>query len=152
MGLDSYLKAEKFVSGYDFDPKQKEANLKIKEALGFTAEEYPESSLTVSITVGYWRKANAIHAWFVDNCQGGVDECQKTLLSPNDLGDLLSVCKEAIETKNAGLLQPRGGFFFGSTDVDEYYWNDIQNTIDIITKILNDPRLQGCDFYYQASW
>lgn len=152
MGLDSYLYAEKYVSGYDFDPKQKEANLKIKEALGFTAEEYPESSLTVSITVGYWRKANAIHAWFVDNCQGGVDECQKTLLSPNDLGHLLEVCKEAIETKNADLLQPRGGFFFGSTDVDAYYWEDIQNTIDILTKVLNDPKLKGCDLYYKASW
>ena len=152
MGLDSYLKAEKFVSGYDFDPKQKEANLKIKEALGFTEEDYPESSLTVSITVGYWRKANAIHAWFVDNCQGGVDECQNTLLSPNDLGRLLDVCKEAIETKNASLLQPRSGFFFGSTDVDEYYWEDIQNTIDILTKVLNDPKLKGCDFYYQSSW
>ena len=152
MGLDSYLTAEKWISGYDFYPHEKEVNRKIKEAMGFTEEEYPESSLTVDMQVGYWRKANAIHAWFVDNCQGGVDECQKTLLSPNDLGDLLAVCKEAIETMNANLLQPRGGFFFGSTDIDEHYWDDIQNTIDILTKVLNDPKLQGCDFYYQASW
>ncbi len=27
------------------------------------------------IEVGYWRKANQIHNWFVKNVQGGVDDC-----------------------------------------------------------------------------
>ena len=26
--------------------------------------------------VGYWRKANAIHKWFVDNVQDGNDDCK----------------------------------------------------------------------------
>ena len=26
--------------------------------------------------VAYWRKFNALHNWFVQNCQDGVDECQ----------------------------------------------------------------------------
>lgn len=31
---------------------------------------------SIAEDVGYWRKANAIHAWFVKNVQGGVDNCQ----------------------------------------------------------------------------
>ena len=30
--------------------------------------------------VGYWRKANAIHNYFVQRCQNGVDECQMSLV------------------------------------------------------------------------
>ena len=27
----------------------------------------------------YWRKANAIHNWFVENCQEGVDELSRSI-------------------------------------------------------------------------
>lgn len=30
---------------------------------------------TISERVGYWRKCNAIHAWFVDHVQNGIDDC-----------------------------------------------------------------------------
>ena len=31
---------------------------------------------TIFENVAYWRKVNAVHAWFVQTVQGGVDECQ----------------------------------------------------------------------------
>ena len=30
----------------------------------------------VSIQVGYWRKVNAIHNWFIENLTDGEDNCQ----------------------------------------------------------------------------
>ena len=40
------------------------------------------------------------------------------------------------------------GFFFGGTDYDEWYYNDIENTIKILESALED----GDEFYYSSSW
>ena len=42
--------------------------------------------------VAYWRKANAIHRWFVNNVQDGIDECQETIVTRNQLFTLLQIC------------------------------------------------------------
>tara|TARA_R110000868_G_scaffold410662_2_gene699576 strand:- start:69 stop:524 length:456 start_codon:yes stop_codon:yes gene_type:complete len=44
--------------------------------------------------VGYWRKANQVHAWFVNNVQNGVDECQESTVTRKQLEELLSICKK----------------------------------------------------------
>jgi len=41
--------------------------------------------------IGYWRKANAIHNWFVQNVQKGKDDCRAYSVSTDDLRKLLSV-------------------------------------------------------------
>jgi hypothetical protein len=47
-------------------------------------------------------------------------------------------------------LEPISGFFFGGTEKDEYYYRDLEHTIDIINSLLsNDMEL---DYYYRASW
>ena len=43
--------------------------------------------------VGYWRKANAIHKWFVDNVQDGEDNCGYYKVAPEQLEELLNICK-----------------------------------------------------------
>jgi hypothetical protein len=48
------------------------------------------------VNVAYWRKVNAIHKWFVDNTQGGVDECQPSSVSREQLDELVRVCKEIV--------------------------------------------------------
>jgi hypothetical protein len=73
---------------------------------------------------------------------------------------LLRDCKEVISERNKGndqkvamaTLPPQPGFFFGSTDIDEDYYEDIENTINQLESILNNPKLKDFDFYYQASW
>ena len=35
------------------------------------------SDITLSYNIAYWRKANAIHGWFVAECADGVDESQQ---------------------------------------------------------------------------
>lgn len=108
----------------------------------------------MAIGVGYWRKANAIHRWFVDNVQDGVDNCQETWLERTDLEKLLIVVDQALENRElAGQILPPGeGFFFGSTDLDEYYFQDLEDTKRVLEKIINAPDFKDWDFYYRASW
>jgi hypothetical protein len=114
----------------------------------------------INETVAYWRKANHIHQWFVENCQGGVDECQESYLKLEKLEELLEVCKKVEKTPNLApdLLPTQSGFFFGSTDYDEGYFEDIRYTIVTIEGLISefkamDPDIQ-CDisFCYQSSW
>ena len=48
-------------------------------------------------------------------------------------------------------LAPTAGFFFGSTAKDEWYYRDLEYTVEVINSLLahNDERLS---YYYQASW
>lgn len=43
--------------------------------------------------VACWRKANAIHKWFVDNIQDGNDDCGVYEVSEEQLRELLELCK-----------------------------------------------------------
>lgn len=153
MGLDMYLTAKKYL----WSDKDKELSAKINELVGVKADmenRWNGSSMIVkeiSIDAMYWRKANAIHGWFVEQCQDGKDECQESNVSREKLEELLSYCRQALETKDAEILSPVGGFFFGSTEIDEYYWNDIEQTVIGLEKALTLPEKEY-EFYYQASW
>jgi len=48
------------------------------------------------------------------------------------------------------LLPCLPGFFFGSTDYDQWYVADLQSTIAIVNKCLALPA--HVDFYYHSSW
>jgi hypothetical protein len=50
------------------------------------------------------------------------------------------------------LLPSASGFFFGSTDYDEYYIADIKNTISIITEVLETTDFDTQMIYYISSW
>jgi hypothetical protein len=101
---------------------------------------------------GYWRKANAIHNWFVKCTQNGVDECQLTELDQEQLSALLETCERVKASKDATELPPVSGFFFGSTEVDEWYWRDIDQTIAIIQNVLNETDWEKERVFYNSSW
>lgn len=149
MGLDMFLRAKRYVSTWK--PEEKELAVKVKEAFGFGSDDYELNELTLEVM--YWRKANAIHKWFVDNIQNGVDDCGDYYVETEELEKLANLCKEAADKKDANLLPPQSGFFFGSTDVDDYYWEDLTRTHQELSKILSDSRLKGnFHFYYHSSW
>ena len=155
MGLDMYLTAERFVSGYD---STKDENFsKILDLLKIDAADV-ERSMTVGVTVGYWRKANAIHNWFVQNVQDGEDDCRRTHVPTDMLEALRDECVDALAAYNSGdkieaenIISPTSGFFFGSTEIDEGYKIDLEQTIKILDKCLSD-KFKDYDFHYQASW
>lgn len=157
MGLDMYLSAEIYVGGWDHNSRTPEGRAEIALYTDIiTKLNIPRCesspSLEVTVNVAYWRKANAIHAWFVDKVQGGKDECQKANVSREELQALVDECKAALKDKKADNLPPRSGFFFGSTDVDEYYWSDLADTVKQLEAALAEPGLKKAEFYYQSSW
>lgn len=156
MGLDMYLKAKTYVNKLDYktEPPTQTAEYNQIAAL-YPALDYNNMyGYEVSRVIGYWRKANQIHKWFVDNCQGGEDNCREYYVGRNQLEELLTLCKEVQGRKDLAKeeLPPQPGFFFGGTTIDDYYWADIDETIDQLTRILSDKRLVDYDFYYQSSW
>jgi hypothetical protein len=152
MGLDMYLSAKRHLSNYDFEPKESALNASIRDAIGLSSWNSETASVDVSVTIGYWRKANQIHSWFVKHIQGGEDNCREHWVSRTDLMRLRDTCKESLEKRDPSLLPPQSGFFFGPTDVDEYYWEDIEFTQNLLDRALSDQGLIGCEFYYQSSW
>jgi hypothetical protein len=107
---------------------------------------------SVEVTCAYWRKANQIHAWFVKNIQNGIDDCDSYYVSQDKLIELLALCKHALETKDPSLLPPQEGFFFGGTDIDEWYWKDLTNTINQLERIFALPEIDRLSFSYCSSW
>ena len=165
MGLDMYLKYRKSMSGYDFtgnDPKPYNDTV---EASGLEAIATGESPFAeVIVTAIYWRKANAIHGWFVRELGGGVDECQEIRVTRDDLVKLRELCFEALSVPAGSSMQqhaetvlpPTSGFFFGSTEVDEWYEEDMKRTMREIDRVLaalpKDGEGWDWSLYYQASW
>jgi len=149
MGLDMYLSAENYLSQYDSN--EKEAADKIQKIVGVKWRVK-----SVRLEAAYWRKANAIHRWFVMNVQGGEDDCRDYYVSRENLIKLRDLCRKLLLLKSKGAakqeLPPMEGFFFGSTEMDEYYWNDLAITDKQLTAVLDDETLKGWSFYYQSSW
>jgi hypothetical protein len=103
----------------------------------------------------YWRKANQIHAWFVDNVQDGVDNCQYSRpVTKAELESLKALCAEVLanpQTANKRLA-PRRGFFFGGYDIDEWYLGELKNTVEQIDHVLNTTNFEKHDIVYHSSW
>ena len=151
MGLDMYLRVRK---AHDFTKNQESFD----NAYG-THWKLSESTYTVC----EWRKANAIHKWFVDHVQDGKDDCGRYYVSVDNLHELRSSCRNAMlsfdegEIGDAAIWMPtQSGFFFGSTDYDEYYREDLQRTFDacnnLIRTIESPHRKQWLSIEYESSW
>jgi hypothetical protein len=154
MGLDMYLSGKRYMSKY-FDAEDAARIEKVNEALGFKGEEDADyGAQEVTFRVGYWRKANAIHKWFVNHVQNGQDDCQEYHVSREQLEQLRDICKAVLTNfgKASELLPSASGFFFGGTDYDDSYKQDLEYTVARIERILADKALEKCDFYYQSSW
>jgi hypothetical protein len=165
MGLDMYLSVRKYVSRIDFskdyDKSEGYRNTpefdSLVDTLGVSEFIEPQDSagIHVEVPVMYWRKANAIHKWFVDEQADGVDECQPINVSTESLKELVDLCEQELSYKyEPGLYLPtESGFFFGSTAYDEYYIQDLEYTRDRLKQVIKTMEKSGDHFaVYQASW
>lgn len=149
MGLDSYLTAT-----FRFTSKTSEGKAIIKTVGLKDSDCDPNSSLSVNVPVGYWRKASQIHGWMVDHVQNGQDDCGRYYVPSGSLTRLLDLCRQVSKDhKSANALLPvREGFFFGSYEYDEYYFEQIEDTITILSKVVGDAKYINAEFYYYSSW
>ena len=165
MGLDMYLHAKKYVEKVNWQALQDNDEWSydspevvfplwnnIVEAAGMKDVAVDIYGVHVEVTCAYWRKANQIHAWFVNNVQQGNDDCGEYYVSHEKLKELLATCQQALFTKDPNLLPPQSGFFFGGTDIDEWYWRDIKETIKKLKRVLELSEMSKLSFYYTSSW
>jgi hypothetical protein len=147
MGLDMYLNAERYLWGHEDGDKQISEN--IGQLVGLPTDGKVK---TITVEAGYWRKSNQIHNWFVANVQEGKDECQEAYVSREQLTELREVCQKVLDDNELAekLLPTASGFFFGGTEYDHWYFNDLEETIKIIDNALAMP--EQWDFNYRSSW
>jgi len=152
MGLDMYLDKETYVKNWDFQKSEEKHEITIKKGGEVVEDINPTKIKFIVEEVGYWRKANAIHNWFVQNIQDGVDNCQRSYVSRKELQQLLTLVEKILDDHSlaAKLLPTQSGFFFGGTEYDEWYFKDLEDTKRILTEVLSFPATS--DFYYHASW
>lgn len=106
----------------------------------------------VIVNMGEWRKANQIHGWFVHHVQEGIDNCTTYWVEREKLKKLLEICQIVIHNRHLSemLLPPVKGFYFGYDTVNETYFQQILDTINIVKTCLTLP---DCwEFYYEANW
>lgn len=144
MGLDMYLNAKRFIWHSEEELSEK------------VADAFPEVKnrrvKNVIVEAMYWRKSNQIHKWFVDNVQRGVDDCGYYSVSHAKLQELIDLISQALTDRDSSKLPTQGGFFFGSTDVDQWYWDDLESTRIELSKVLEDFNEKDWDFEYNSSW
>jgi hypothetical protein len=152
MGLDMYLYKKNYMRTDEFYKPEYRNEVVVKTGGEIDKNIKPERIKYVVEEVGYWRKANQIHKWFVDNVQEGNDNCGNYYVNSTTLEELLELCKQVRDdhSKAEELLPSTSGFFFGGTEYDEWYFNDIDNTIKIIEECLADEGAD--DFEYSSSW
>jgi hypothetical protein len=164
MGLDMYLTKKTYI-GAKYEHRGVNGNIDIT-INGSPVNINLNRVSSTSEEVGYWRKANQIHRWFVENVQDGEDDCGEYTVSRQDFHNLLETVNLVLNAKGtpeessviADNLPPTDGFFFGSTEIDEWYWEDLEKTKQTVSDVLaemdedsKNPDMWA-DYYYSSSW
>lgn len=184
MGLDMYLERKLYVKRWEHLPPEQQHEVTVKQGSKPYDGVDPAKVKYVIEEAMYWRKANHIHRWFVENVQNGEDDCREYYVSREQLAELRKLCRlvldrvKLIEGKvvtaqvlKEGAWQPEladgkvvanpevcqellpttEGFFFGGTEYDEWYLDDVKATERALTEILDREKDEG-EYYYQSSW
>ena len=184
MGLDMYLSKKTYVKQWSHREAKDQFHVTVKKGTKKFDEIKPERVSYVVEEVGYWRKFNALHEWFVQNCQDGVDDCRDGSVSSEQLKEILEICK-TVQTsllsspKNTlsikvgmgpdgdimediqvfsdtsvaeELLPTQPGFFFGGTEYDEWYMENLSNTIELFEGLVTEDPEGYAEYSYQSSW
>ena len=177
MGLDMYFEGVFSTRAFaqesedNFDQKTISVNSDFKttlESIGFEdapiAHAYNHFQYVFPIIT--WRKANAIHKFFVDEVQDGNDNCERHYVSRETLQELLDRITTILDIKTpvaremkAEELLPTDieGCFFGTKEYDDWYYKDLENTKKTLEKVFEyeeNAEAGKCfdSFFYQSSW
>lgn len=163
MGLDMCLYVKKYESCCSWSGDYE------KKKVGFYPEELKEigeqidknnfMSKETLYQVAYWRKSNMIHRYFIERCADGQDDCSPVYVQLKDIKDLVQLCRDVIAHPEDGpeKLPTTGGFFFGSTDYEDWYLRDLEYTVEILKPVISfmeERKEKGEDWSleYHASW
>jgi len=105
--------------------------------------------------IGYFRKVNFLVKFFEDR---GFDTPNQTPLkiTKEDAEELLHRCDKVLSDRSLAeiLLPTMSGFFFGCTDYDEYYFEDVQEVRDYLKNTLlpEFDKLGSNETIYFETW
>lgn len=161
MGLDMYLTRKTYVQNWDHYGEGESFAVTVTQGGEPFPFIKPERVTYIEEEVCYWRKANAIHGWFVREVQDGVDECQESYVPVEKLKELVSTIELVLANPELAdvSLPTETGFFFGSTDYDDYYFAQLRRTAEELkpyiaeyeAAVARGKRGVGT-FMYRASW
>lgn len=151
MGLDMRLMKKTYVENWDHMLPEQKYVIDIKQNNQPTSIQEKRVSYIIE-TVITWRKTNAIHNWFVQKIQNGVDDCKDYPLKTLALNELLRTINQTLKNPDRAheTLPTLEGFFFGSTEYDEYYYNKLKATKLALETLLKESG--STDYIYSSSW
>ena len=189
MGLDMYFYKKSYVKNWEHTPDEQRHSITVRMN-GKVRKDIKSKRITSILEeVAYWRKFNALHNWFIQNCADGTDDCREVYVERSQIEELLEVLKQVKASLDASpkktvkvqtgwsskgdifadvevfenttvaeeLFPTQSGFFFGGTEYDNWYYQDIVETIKTFEDLLKEnekvPKgAYSADYYYQASW
>lgn len=184
MGLDMYLSKKTYVKQWSHQKKSETFQVSVKKGTKKYDKIKPERISFIVEEVAYWRKFNALHDWFVQNCQEGVDDCRHSYVSAEQIKEVLETCQKVMESLLASpkktvsiktgwgpdgdimsdievytdtsvaeeLLPTASGFFFGGTEYDEWYVENLKHTIEVLEGLIEEDPDGYADYEYNSSW
>lgn len=182
MGLDMYLTKKTYVKQWSHQKPEEQFEVVVKRG-GVTYPNIKPSKVTyVEEEVMYWRKANHIHNWFVENTQEGNDNCQTSFVSRENINELVTILKQvkqSLEKSKKGVVEVVSGYkngeeykvpveVFEETEIAEellptasgFFFGGTEydgyylKTINETLEVL-EKELEdetADEFYYRASW
>ena len=156
MGLDMYLEKAKIGAEKYFKTDWEE--LKVTNKQEFNNEVLPllyndggRQCLTKEIY--YWRKSSAIHKWFSNQTEHGLGNCETLEVTKEMLQDFIFILEEVIKCKNGEEKLPTtSGFFFGSMEYDEWYYEDLKRTLTKFKSLIDSFDFGKEKIYYHGWW
>lgn len=96
----------------------------------------------------YFRKVNFIYAYFQNKL---VEE--EAWVTRGDLEDIIDKCEKVLADHSLAeeLLPTQSGFFFGSTDYDDWYFSDVKSCLKQMTKLLKELK-DDEQIFVSMSW
>ena len=159
MGLDMYIKRtnrtdhtieelEAIDDNWDINPESEE----VAPFLPLREYEYSKGAYSIFHEEAYWRKFNALHNWFVERVQDGIDKCQTSELHKETFVELLNDIQSVLGGEVVEDLEPVSGFFFGSTEKDEWYFESMRKAKEKIESLIKNTDFEKYRLFYHASW
>lgn len=119
-----YLSMEKRFYNSSWNEERDETCEKIKELIPEIYDSGNLNYINIKFEAGYWRKANQIHRWFVDNVQDGEDDCRNYYVSKEDIMKLKENCETVLKNINIVEGTVKNGYTLDENGERKYFYKD----------------------------
>lgn len=130
MGLDMYAHRRYYVKKWEHQKPEEQYEVSVTRGGKPVPHIKSDALSTIEEEVMYWRKANHIHAWFVENVQGGEDNCGQYYVDEEELKHLHEACSKVLENSKS---------VDGQVNCGEKFEEGKLETIWRAGKVIEDP-------------